>query len=63
MISNDFKLLFEAKQKLENEHKKLKTIIEQVKTEYQELYNKYQEVKKTDKKITILIIIKSILKI
>ena len=46
MISNDFKLLFEAKQKLENEHKKLKTSIEQVKTEYQELYNEYQEVSK-----------------
>ena len=49
MISNNFKILFEAKQKLENEHKKLKTIIEQVKTEYQELYNEYQKVSKENR--------------
>ena len=42
-LKKDFKFLYDIKQKLENENKKLKTIIEQVKIEYQELNKENEE--------------------
>ena len=45
-LKKDFKFLFDTKQKLENENKKLKSVLQEAKTEYQELNKEYQEVYK-----------------